>query len=54
MRVAVGSDHAGLGLKEIMRDEFAAQGHDRHDGRIAKLADLDRELVHPTSPEGTS
>lgn len=28
MRVAVGSDHAGFELKEILRAELAAQGHD--------------------------
>ncbi len=28
MRVAVGSDHAGYGLKEILRAELATQGHD--------------------------
>jgi ribose 5-phosphate isomerase B len=28
MRVAVGSDHAGFDLKEILRAELAAQGHD--------------------------
>ena len=37
MRVAVGSDHAGFDLKEILRGELAAQGHDvadlgTHDG----------------------
>ena len=31
----------------------ATEEHGRHDGRIAKLADLDRELVHPTPAEGT-
>jgi len=28
MRVAVGSDHAGFGLKEILKAELAAWGHD--------------------------
>ena len=28
MRVAVGSDHAGFDLKEILKAEFAALGHD--------------------------
>ena len=31
----------------------APEEHGRHDGRIAKLADLDRELVHPIPAEGT-
>ena len=33
----------------------ALEEHGRHDGRIAKLADLDldRELVHPIPAEGT-
>jgi ribose 5-phosphate isomerase B len=40
MRVAVGSDHAGFDLKEILRGELAAQGHDvtdlgTHDGAIS-------------------
>jgi ribose 5-phosphate isomerase B len=40
MRVAVGSDHAGFDLKEILRGELAAQGHDvadlgTHDGAVS-------------------
>jgi ribose 5-phosphate isomerase B len=40
MRVAVGSDHAGFDLKEILRAELAASGHDVTD--------------HGTSDSGTS
>ncbi len=29
-----------------------SEEHGRHDARIAKLAELDRELVHQTTPEG--
>jgi ribose 5-phosphate isomerase B len=40
MRVAVGSDHGGFNLKEILRGELAAQGHDvadlgTHDGAVS-------------------
>lgn len=52
MRVAVGSDHAGFDLKEILRAELTALDHDVADAGIAKLAELDRELVHQTTPEG--
>jgi len=31
MRVAVGSDHAGFDLKEILKAELVALGHDVHD-----------------------
>jgi ribose 5-phosphate isomerase B len=31
----------------------ASEERGRHDGRIAKLADLERELVHPIASEGT-
>lgn len=31
----------------------ASEEHGRHDGRVAKLADLDRELAHPIAWEGT-
>jgi ribose 5-phosphate isomerase B len=31
----------------------AREEHGRHDGRIAKLSELDRELVHPIRAEGT-
>ena len=111
MRVAVGSDHAGFDLKEILKAELAAQGHavddhgtfepgvavddpdfgaavggavsggsadlgarttgatvavdalaafmeaseehGRHDGRLEKLAGLERGLVHLLPVEGT-
>src|ERR1700722_8516402 len=40
MRVAVGSDHGGFDLKELLRGELAAQGHDvaalgTHDGAVS-------------------
>jgi ribose 5-phosphate isomerase B len=38
-----------LGAFLVAREE-----HGRHDGRIAKLTELDRELVHPIPAEGTT
>jgi len=36
MRVAVGSDHAGFDLKEVLKAELAAQGHDVADHGTAE------------------
>jgi ribose 5-phosphate isomerase B len=42
MRVAVGSDHAGFDLKEVLKGELAARGHDVDDlGTESALVSVD-------------